>query len=639
MCGIGGIIQKGESYKDLVADLTRMATVLHHRGPDDEGFFFMHADYSSVHCFGSKTTSESIDSYDLKPISDTVNPVLGLLHKRLSILDTSCLGHQPMIGSDNKYVVIHNGEIYNFLELRNELQHKGFTFKSNTDTEVLLAAYQVWGKAMLSKLNGMWAFAIYDTINKIIFFARDRFGVKPLYYLNTKKAFAFASEIKGLTESSIIQSNRVNQKSVSDYFFKTKYEPIGETFFEGIQELKAGHYMEYQLNTHELNISQYYKLETTERWENPNAEAFQKYVKGIQEKLIDSINLRLRSDVTIGACLSGGIDSSVIVSYIQQKQEIQTFTSSFKDEGGEQFFAKEVMKGHEENWHQSFPSAEGFKNQLEELVYTQDQPFYNTSTFAQYELMKLVKSKGIKVTLDGQGADELLAGYSRSYYEFIREAYAKGAYSKVANLLFSTGNKFADKKGFLKDTIKRNINLQKWHPYYEYYNEEFFNNQSLGYEDVNTRPSLNRHLVEEFSGDVLKGIFRTADRNSMQFSVENRMPFADDVALIEYAFSIPSVYKVRGTTNKVLLREAFKHILPAKIYNRKDKVGFYTPEQHWIKQLDNELFEYLTPELEGYINVGALRKDWKKILGNPSMNSGWVWRALNFAIWKKVYSL
>ncbi len=488
---------------------------------------------------------------------------------------------------------------------------------------------------MLNKLNGMWAFAIYDTFNQSVFIARDRFGVKPLYYINTDKVFAFASEIKALTQISIADNISINKEAVREYLVNAIYEPVGDTFFNEIKELKAGHSMNYDLKTHEYKIQKYYNLKTIQTWGKHDKGAFKQYVEEVTKLVENSINLRLRSDVKVGACLSGGIDSSVLVSYVQTKQEIETFTSSYKGQG-EQWYASEVMKGKEEQWSQSYPETSDFLSHLEDLVYSQDQPFYNTSTFAQFDLMKLINNKGIKVTLDGQGADELFGGYSRHYFELIRESFSHGDVSKFTELLFSKSNKFADKKLFIKESIKRNFRLEKFHPYAMYLSKDLFlNNQKQSF----PKPSLNNLLRYDFTGNVLKGIFRTADRNSMRFSVESRMPFADDFELIEYVFSIPSRFKICGATNKILLREAFKDILPETVYNRKDKIGFYTPEISWIQQMNKELLAYITPDLAEYINVESLRSDWPKIMANSNMNSTWVWRVLNFAIWKKVYSL
>ena len=395
MCGISGIINKTRGSVSK-SDLKQINDLIIHRGPDAEGFYFKNE--------------------------------VGFGHRRLSILDLSELGSQPMTLDD--LTITYNGEIYNYIEIREELQALGYSFKSESDTEVILAAYKQWGKECIHRFNGMWAFAIHDSSNDEVFITRDRFGIKPLYYKESNLGFYFGSEIKQLLYFD--DNPTVNKQILFDYLYLSYHHHTNDTFFEGISSLEPGHNLIFCLKTQTFKIKRYYDLKKKEEFEGLN---FDEALKKYGEKIRNSIKLRLRSDVKVGTCLSGGMDSSFIASYASKfynKNAQERFTAitakSTEKKTDESHFAKKVVENSNLNWALTEPSKEEFLKYLDEVINVQEEPFGSPSIIMQYFVMKKAKEEGCIVMLDGQGGDETLLGYDRYYATYINEQ--KGIYKK-----------------------------------------------------------------------------------------------------------------------------------------------------------------------------------------------------------------
>ena len=565
---------------------------------------------------------------------------------------------------DETLWIIHNGEIYNYVELREELKAKGYDFHTNTDTEVLLAAYEEWGENCLSKLNGMWAFVIYDKRKNVLFGSRDRFGVKPLYYYVDPELFAFASEIKSLITIPHINTS-VNSKAVFDYLVFNWQESEEEGFFKNIYELQPSHGFHYCLSTKAFKKWKYYSLEYSTVSSRFNEDELRGYTDKLGKLIFNAVSLRLRSDVPIGSCLSGGIDSSTIVCIVnkilekgnmdQIGERQRTFTACYDNdkEIDESKWAGLVSESTRTSWHRTFPNSKDFLEDLEDLVYTQDVPFGSTSIYAQYRVMKIANESNMKVLLDGQGADELFAGY-HAYYRtffaeilknlniraFVRELKNLDNSPLDLKLLFTSVIKLYSAR-FLPTPLKRFV-FKANNKQLKYLNTDFWDEHRGRVELLKdkTDTSLNQMLHKFMIKQGLKSLLRYEDRNSMRFSIEARTPFADDVELIEYVFQIPSVYKIHNGWSKYILRESIKGVIPEEIRLRKDKVGFATPEFRWLNEMKDELKAYVVTDLEGFINTKMLRNDWDLLI-NSQTKSGItaIWRLINFAVWKKVYGL
>ncbi len=423
MCGISGIISSTLLPKHL---LQTMTDCIRHRGPDDEGFVFWSRSGDEVILRGGHDTPDAVFIADLPytPSSRDGHETtffLGLGHRRLSILDLSPLGHQPMCTQDGRYWIVFNGEVYNYIELRSELEKLGHTFISRTDTEVILAAYAQWGEGCLSRFNGMWAFAIYDCKARTLFLARDRFGVKPLYYWTSPDGFfAFASEIKQFTVLPGWQA-KLNGQRTYDYLVFGITDHTEETMFSGVFQLRPGHCVTLAVDDGSV-VSPGKSLSTRAWYElrpRPFAGSFDDAAREFRDLFEQSISLRLRADVPVGSCLSGGLDSSSIVCVLNEflrKQGVQSLQKTFSacsdvDRFDERKWIDLVVGKTGVDAHYVYPALDRLFEESPAITWHQDEPFGSTSIYAQWCVFRLAAQNGVKVMLDGQGADEQLCGY------------------------------------------------------------------------------------------------------------------------------------------------------------------------------------------------------------------------------------
>lgn len=582
MCGICGLYSNRMDAKEKMKLVVEMNRAQKHRGPDDEGFY--------------------------------VDENIGLGHVRLSIIDLSSAGHQPM-NYKNRYSVVFNGEIYNYIELRTQLGKLGYQFKSETDTEVLLAAFDCWGEQCQERFNGFWAFAIYDFVSQKLFLSRDRYGVKPLYYTKLPGYFVFASEIKAILK--IPNVGRIaNDQAVLDYLVNGFVDCEEETFFKGIYRVPAGNCMIIQKDK-KPETHKYYSLEYTESMEalTPNM------VDHFRNLFRDSIKIRLRADVPIGSCLSGGLDSSAIVcesSKQLKKGRIgdsqKTYSACYKGSpNDESEYIEEVLNTTGIRGHACYPSAESLREDLDHLIYTQDEPFMSTSMYASYCVMRLARQEGTKVLLDGQGADEMLCGYRKARVYYIKKLVEnKRIFSAIKETVLylpymrkSNSSLRADigmLLQFIGNKNRRDIKRK-------YLREEFASAQT-----INSYQNHGRFLINDFEKMTLPALLRYTDRNSMAFSIEDRLPFLD-YRLVEFSMRLPLNAKIHSGYSKYIMRKALD--MPEKIRARKDKIGFYTPELQWLAQYSDEykaLFSGNDFRAGKYIDQEKITRDWDGLI-------------------------
>ncbi len=610
MCGICGIlVTKGKVDK---SSLTKMIEVMKHRGPDDDG----------IHIDGK----------------------VGLGHVRLSIIDLTGQAHQPMASDDGTLWLVYNGEIYNYIEIREELEKKGYSFRSTGDTEVLLKAYEHWGDKCLSRLNGMFSFVIFDRKKKRLFGARDRFGIKPFYYYHDSRRFIFASEIKPILANGI--ERKPDPAVIYDYLVYDVLEHNEHTFFKGIKKLMPGHYMNVDVKTARIEIKKWWELETDIKDIQTNVA-----VEKFKDLFTDSVRLRLRSDVPVGSCLSGGLDSSSIVSkmvkLLGSPDNINTFSSVYSVDfpGNENKFIRSMVKRFGVRGFEIEPSAGDITKDLERLIYHQEEPFNTLSPLAQWEVMKLANRNDMKVLLDGQGSDEMLAGYL-FYYGFYF-AYllshcrllALSREKKAYKQLHAEKNPFRQMRylfvpGFVKIRSKKRKAT--------YLTEDFIsrNSGTEHFRKMQKRWPLNTSLKNSMMHGLVR-LLRFEDKASMAFSIETRIPFLD-YRLVEFVFSLPDRMKLRDGKTKYVLREAMKDSLPRAIYDRHDKVGFAAPEDIWLK--DKKIMKYVTEILtskgtisRGYYDskgVDSLLNRYKN--GEPSLAKK-IWALVNLELWFRLF--
>ncbi|MEY4926857.1 MAG: asparagine synthase, partial [Bacteroidota bacterium] len=641
--------------------LKRLSQRLQHRGPDGEGFLIIDNQNKITPCSGQQTpksvvTNSLLPQQPKKKLQECgENFRLGLLHRWLKIIDTNNSAFQPLCYEAQKFWLVFNGQIYNYQALRTELQGLGFAFATNTDTEVLLAAYRAWGTAMLSRLDGMWAFALYDSEKQQLFCARDRTGVKPFYYYKNDDIWAFSSEKKAFFELPNFKTS-LNESAVFDYLVVGYTELETESLFKGIIELPAAHFLTFDLRNNDYTVARYYDFSYQKNYTFFDKRQFKEAVETVENLLVDAVTLRTNAAVPIGICLSGGIDSSAIagIAHHENLLKFPLFTASMTGSRfDETAWAAKVAQKVGSPWHQVSPTAEGLLSNLETLVYVNDEPVLGAAAYNHFSLMHLAKQQNCTVLLDGQGADELFGGYPPHYaigtFEALFHAdfaawhgnITSKAHSSFANkrdafllplkLIAANGLDYFYKKAYKKSNAE-----------YRLMRPDFWQN-NLNRLDLlrNERPlQLNTLLHQQYTGGMLKLLLRTSDRNSMWHSIEMRTPFADSHKLAEYVMQLPASYKIRNGISKHLLREAAQSYLPDAIYNRTDKIGFAPPEQEWLIALLPEIEPYLRKSLPDFMDTDELIKNWKTIATNtPGADTRRLWRILNFAVWRQVFNL
>lgn len=576
MCGIAGILSNNRNFV-LAERLQQMTNALAHRGPDGEGFW----------------------------VNENKNVSLG--HRRLAIIDLSDAAVQPFHltpalfkGEEGKprYTITHNGEIYNYIELKDELHKKGYQFKSQSDTEVILAAYDCWKEECLQQFDGMFAFAIWDEQEQTLFAARDRFGEKPFYYFFDGEQFLFASEMKALWAAGV--PKELNDSMLLNYvglgWVKNPVD-LSQTFYKNIVCLPQSHYLQLSLRDGKNEIVQYWDLDK----ETISAISEEEAIEQFQELFLTSVKRRLRSDVAIGTSLSGGLDSSSIIaaSYKLQAASMSSkcFTASFPGfEKDETAYAKLVANHFQLQQFTTTPTATDFSTDLQKIIQQQEEPFQSASIYAQYKVYELAKQHGIKVILDGQGADETLAGYHKYIQWFLQEQYSsrklqvlsfeqKAFATNNISVNWSWKNKLAarfpelaavqlESKAYkdLKHTAGINAEYLKAH-----------GSKKNLYKPIVKK--LNDLLYFNTMQFGLEELLRYADRNSMAHGVEVRLPFLNH-ELIQFIFSLPSTMKIQNGFTKSILRKSMDSFLPKKIVWRTDKIGYEPPQKEWMQHKD-----------------------------------------------------
>jgi asparagine synthase (glutamine-hydrolysing) len=618
MCGITGLHCKQHSASQEGSTLlAAMNQKLSHRGPDGAGLQWFDAEN------------------------------FGLAHRRLSIIDLSLAASQPMQIAD-RYWLSFNGEIYNYLELKEELLALGATFKSESDAEVLLQAYIHWGAACLLRFNGMWAFAIYDKQKNTLFCARDPYGVKPFYYLDNKQHFSFASEIKSILTLPSYRPT-ANIKALQDYFWNSKIELEEEGFFKQINELLPGHELHYDLAVQKIIIKRYY---FPEKIEGKNT------AQDLKKALENAVRLRLRADVPLGFCLSGGLDSSSLLhlaSQLQQQNEISSlskglhaFTAAHHSPQDERNWAAQMIAHTNANWHISELTSEALIEALSELIYHQDIPLLSTSTFAQSSVMKSAAQEGIKILIDGQGGDELFAGYRVFYPTFLKELFWTGQFGLFFKEWQQLSNSPSSKKYVFQEWAKdvfsylpTSIQIlvrKRSHPNAPYLSK---------FKAIKRKrfQKLQDHLAEYCQGHELKGLLRWEDRCSMQYSIESRTPFSDDAPLLTLARSLPANSLIKNGWSKFLVRKALDGDLPERISWRRDKKGFSVPESKWLMEStpfwQNLITEKTNLDQSGIVNSAKLLTALPRIFSDEKYASeqNFVFKYACYLIWIERFNI
>jgi len=597
MCGLSVIISPQNDIHRTEIEL--MNSEIIHRGPDAEGYFF----------------------------SDHI----AMGHRRLSIIDLSNSGNQPMNFLD-RYVIVFNGEIYNYIELKEELKKFGAIFKTSTDTEVIVASYHYWGVSCLNRFNGMWAFCLFDKQENIAFISRDRWGIKPLYIKEVNKKIKFASEIKQLLIGNT--KNTANLQTLMNYVVFGMTDLDNDTFFGDIQCFPPAHYMIVNVNSGQKLLNKYFDLKVNNDLRSLDTNSA---VEGYHNLLQSSISLRLRSDVKVGTCLSGGLDSSYIASvasHLYRSKTGKCFTgitagsiNPINDESG---WAEKIAQENYIDWHIIYPQSIDFYNNIDSIIKCQEEPFTTPSIFMQYFVMKKASETGSVVLLDGQGGDETLLGYERYFSTYL---YNLSLFKKPNSIIKLAKNSklslyelplmeryFTNFKLRRAVIIHNNINIKN----------KFVHLANWKYlkELVEASKNIDMLQIFELTKSCLPHLLKYEDRNSMHFSIETRLPFLD-YRVVEYALSIDPEIKLQNGWSKFVMRSGSEQILPKEVRWRKQKIGFEAPNSIWLDDTD-----YFIKQIK---NSSILNLIAKKQLSFK--NSNILWRYYNLAKWEEIFNI
>jgi asparagine synthase (glutamine-hydrolysing) len=637
VCGISGAISVQSNLK--ISDAWQMVALGSHRGPDGSQL--------------AVASGEEFQQVDVNLSGESSSwCILG--HSRLTILGLSEESNQPFLSSDGRYAMVFNGEIYNFLEIRSELQKIGVVFNTDGDTEVLFRALMTWGQDALPKLRGMFSFAFADNQSKKILLARDRFGIKPLHIFFHESTVYFASEIKQFTDLETWKPE-VHEEVALEFLLYGVTDHRKESFFRNVQKLLPGHLVEVSL---EQEVKFEFRNWVVEE-QTPKLKQYASSTRQYRDAFIKSVEMHLRSDVEVGSCLSGGLDSSAIVGVVSdliRPRSMHTFTATSElNSINEKNYADAVIESCQTSPHFVEPSARQLLDELKSLVWHQDEPFGTTSIFAQWCVFKLVRDSDIKVVLDGQGADEQLAGYNSFLMTFLISLLRRGRLIQFVKQLHKLSKakrirKLDLLKFFVYQVIPAKVSARAGQilGIASQNGGYWIREQTLDSFEVNDPFKRNGKVpttVEELCVQMIQSsnlpmLLRFEDRNSMAHGVEARVPFVDD-ELMKFVGALRDDFLIDGTYTKKILRDALSDFIPPLIRNRRDKIGFQTAEEIWMTENApsfKQLVEESVSTCARFFDENTLRLC-NEIIDGEKPFSNVPWRVISFGQWAKVFKV
>lgn len=649
-----------------------MNDVQRHRGPDDEGYIFLQ---TATNEWQAATGVESATGLALPPVHEinTKHFDLALASRRLAILDLSPAGHMPMCYGDHEFWITYNGEIFNYRELREELSALGHHFRSDSDTEIILAAYAEWNIDCLRRFNGMFSFALWDSRKRHLFCARDRFGIKPFYFHWNGQMLLFASELKSILQHPAAP-RQPDDQSIFDYLAIGVSDHGDRTFFDGINTLRPGSFLLLDTSDLQVQIRPWWQVEINPSMEPTGKTEQERVYEEFADLVEDAIRLRLRSDVPVGTALSGGLDSSTVVMLANRllldeaviPRELvgahqKTFTARNREEGiDEHYFSRLVIDKTGAEEHLIYPEGEKLWQEFEDFVWYLDEPVNSTSQYAQWNVMRLAKRNNVTVLLDGQGGDEILAGYYSYYAPYLGQIYqqrgilpaAKAALdvsrvggAPVVDMLME--NSVHQLPWRLQQVVNKlrppltipgggGSGMQEWQLQPEFIQRNWERRWQPMTVDDN---GLVGVLHQDLTSTNLPKLLRYEDRISMAFSLETRLPFLD-YRLVDMVFQLPLTYRINKGWSKWILRRSMSNLLPAEICWRRNKLGFPTPETRWLEEgattIRTLLREHDSSQTEAYIQPQLLQ-DLIKLPDAALAATPGLWRMINLIKWHELF--
>jgi len=632
MCGIAGIVsQRGVDPATLVA----MTQIISYRGPDGSGFAYARLDREApVAVF-----------HHQEPMTLSSTAAVGIGNRRLAILDISSAGDQPMQSIDGDLTITYNGEIYNYKELRFELEESGHEFRTHTDTEVILHAYRAWGPDCVQRFNGMWAFALWDRTRQMLFCSRDRFGVKPFYYAEFQGAFYFASEIKQILRAASPPRN-ANLKTVAHFLEWGLLDFSADTFFEEIHQLPGGHnLLLVPAKSLSPEIRRYWELKTEPQLDLTDSEAEQQF----SDLFRSSVEIRLRSDVPVGIALSGGLDSSSVLCQakrIAPDSPFQTFSACFEERQlDEREYIQAALSRAGVIGHAAYPQESDFWKSLRSMIYHQDEPVGSPAAYPQWCVMAESRAKAVPVILGGQGGDESLCGYQKYHFFYLWHllTHASPSFFRESYFWLKQGTKSYGNPGsilrYLPSPFSRRYSLIRR-----------IGTLALAEQLPLIQPKIGHaHTIAERQKidlvySSIPALLHHEDRASMAHSVESRLPFLD-YRLVEFSLRCSTNLKLRDGWTKWLLRRSLIGLLPEKIRLRKTKLGFNTPEQKWLQDgMQNghrNIWDGADLHMGRLLDAKKFQQECYKFVSCQlgALPSSILFRAISLEQWARVYSV
>jgi len=638
MCGISGFLNTVNPKANV--ELVNLNNRISHRGPDDEGFFIIDTENRKKMLLGEASDRRLFDHFPNINEFKEKKSILGLGHRRFSILDMSVKGHQPMLDEEN--AMVFNGEVYNYIELKKELRDKfGYEFTTSTDTEVILKAYRAWGKSCFEKFNGFWAIAIYDAKDNELILSRDRFGQKPLYYINKDEGIYFSSEIRPLIE--LLPEKKVNLSAAYNYLLHDRRDSFEPSLFEGIKDLERGTYRVIKISSNESKDYRY--------WSYPEVEKQNRKLDDIVEELDSlirkSVELRLRCDVPFEANLSGGLDSGAIVAYassiLQQRgEQLTTHTFDYKNNVSLRETEPAALIANYCNTKHNviqFDADETWE-QLDKLILNIEEPVHSMASYVQWLGWNNIAKEGYKVILHGSSNDELMLGYSYlAQIEDISRLRRLNIPLRMQSdsILYYKNIGRIIKWGLKGKYWKKNYKWKNNHPETSPFKNSFLNENTTNFNKI------NEVLTNSNTGDLRRlkdfELLRIPywnnfmDKSMMSIPIEVRSPFLD-VDLVDFCFRISSSYHYKNGYTKYLLRKAINDKLPKEIVWNKRKKGFTVPKSEWLKgkiKFYDEVFD--NKELSEIVNLDDFRNNFDEL------NVDIKWRIINFSKWLDIFKV
>lgn len=625
MCGLAALIATSDTRISMRL-CERLSGELKHRGPDASGIMLIGRD-------GAVCAEE--------------NAVAALVHRRLAIIDLDSRSDQPMLSSDGRFALIFNGEIYNYIELREELLRKGHVFRTASDSEVLMSAVTEWGDGALTRFTGMFSFILFDRKNRQLFCGRDPFGMKPLYWTRTDAMIGFASEIPALLDIPGVKRD-LDVASAWIYMSNGQTDAGYRTMFAHIRQVPAGSWMKISLDApSDVRTGNYWQPKIAIR-----EQSIEQSAKELGEMFLESIRLHLRSDMPVGIALSGGLDSSAIAccarTILGAKAEIQTFSFSAAGSDVDETPYIRIAADHASaETHVTQVDRKQFSADIDRIIAAQAEPFGGLSIYAQYRVMQIASANGIKVILDGQGADELFGGYRPFIARRMSELLARGNMSDLGALIKAVmalpDNRAALVVQALEPLVPASLQKQLRATIGRPMSPSWVEEAWFGARTCDSRSRTHRigphmlheALAESLTATVLPALLRYEDRNSMAFSIESRLPFLT-TKLADFAYALPSEHLIdRNGVSKSVLRRAMRGIVPDPILDRRDKIGFAAPDQLWsdfLRPWLQDIFSSDVARAIPFLRTDKILVDLERRFAG-TMPLGAVWRAANFVRW------